>query len=415
MVDYVRSVVAGIVFLSVLILSINSYRALILYGNKAKQKSRSFSSQDNVRQEPLNDTYKAQHEVMLDTYEALPNEPLGETYKPHHTVPLSETYEPHPLEHKVMETLNHFNPDDDTNATSLEVLTETLVSSLQVGTSFPSDATTSSPKQERPKGTAPISLLIPCSEKDVDKLPQLFESIRNQTMFPNETILALSVKNNSLKLLPITNIDTGALPNVRAFLRGGLHLAGDNRAFLLGEAFHETVSFFDCDDYMHPQRIEIVSRAFESNPDLEAALHTFVQYSGSNWNNSTKAKFLSTNYPEEAISGWRVPWSYDYLWNKRQIKNYGGGIPWVADDARTEPNHTPIRSKHWWFPLNITLEPRLNGRVHNAWISGRKSSLAEVPYPNVPRGQDSLFNWRLMKSHHNFTILDFKLGAYLRK
>jgi len=412
MVDYVRLVVAGIILLSVLILSINSYYAMHLYGNKADNIRPSFRSQDDVPRGPLEDIYKAPNEVPLNAHEALPNEPLGDTYEPHPKVPLSEAYQPHPLEHKVVETLNHFHPDVDSNQTSLEMVAKSLVSSLQVDGRASGD-TTSSPKGERRKQAAPISLLIPCSEKHVSKLPQLFESIRNQTMFPNETILALSVKDDSLQMLPIDNINSDALPNVRVFLRGGLHMAGDNRAFLLGEAFHETVSFFDCDDYMHPQRIEIVSRAFEANPDLEAALHTFSFYQGPNWNESTKAKFLSTNYPESNISAWRVPWPYEYLWNQRPIKDYGGGVPWVADDATTEPNHTPGIKHHWWFPINMTLSPRLKGSAHNGWVSGRKSSLAQVPYPDVPRGQDSLFNWRLMKTHHNFTIIDFRLGAYV--
>jgi len=401
MVDFVRLVVAGIILLSVFILSINTYHALVLYGYKADhQKPRAFRSQGN---EPLDDIYKAEQEVLLDVYEARPNETLP------------DMYEPHPLEHKLVETQNRFHPDEDSNATSLEGLAELLVSSLQVegSTEFPSAVTTPSPKQEGPKQTAPISLLIPCSEKHVRKLPRLFESIKNQSVFPNETILALSVRNDSLEMLPLGSIDSDVLPNVRVFLRGGLHLAGDNRAFLLGEAFHETVSFFDCDDYMHPQRIEILSRAFQANPDIEAALHTFNFYSGPNWNESTKEKFVSTHYPEKSINAWRVPWPYDYLWNQRPIKDFRDGIPWVADDERTEPNHTPGIKHHWWFPINMTLKPRLNGSAHNGWISGRKSSLLQVPYPDVARGQDSLFNWRLMKTHHNFTIIDFRLGAYV--
>jgi len=167
-----------------------------------------------------------------------------------------------------------------------------------------------------------------------------------------------------------------------------------------------------------PNGLRFLDRTLERNPDIEVLVHGFVFSYSNEWTDAKKDAFTSTHYGKEQIDSWEKPWSFEHLWNQSIVANFSGsGGKWVIGDPTLEPNH--IQNKgvsartHWWFPINMTLSPPIRRSAHNGWVTGRKKSLQSVPYPDVKRGQDSLFNWRLLKSHHNFTFLDFQLGAYI--
>lgn len=152
-----------------------------------------------------------------------------------------------------------------------------------------------------------MTLVIPCHSGDWSKLPLVIESVSAQTVMPDETIVVLS-RSENLPLEPSFDNSTAALrrkvvrtdgtinvsvlglghfprraeiaaaqvlantqpleisidriPNFKHFLRDGLFYAGANRVFGAAQAADnaEVISFFDCDDYQHPQRTEFLAK-----------------------------------------------------------------------------------------------------------------------------------------------------------
>lgn len=156
--------------------------------------------------------------------------------------------------------------------------------------------------------SAPISLVVPCHSSDFKYLALLLESIANQTVLPVETILVMTVGESESNGTYLFSLDFGSvgegslrrlrtakiarrrassdalialeyilntrmpveasianIPKLQVFLRSGVHYAGDNRLYGANMSSNETeiVSFFDCDDYLHPQRTEILSKVGE--------------------------------------------------------------------------------------------------------------------------------------------------------
>src|SRR5699024_9796251 len=56
------------------------------------------------------------------------------------------------------------------------------------------------------------------------------------------------------RVLPSVRQALDVIPNTKVFVRSGVHYAGDNRMYGATRSREDTqlVSFFDCDDYMHP-------------------------------------------------------------------------------------------------------------------------------------------------------------------
>eukprot|EP00923_Selenidium_pygospionis_P033981 GHVN01059459.1.p1 GENE.GHVN01059459.1~~GHVN01059459.1.p1 ORF type:complete len:550 (-),score=57.99 GHVN01059459.1:40-1689(-) len=266
------------------------------------------------------------------------------------------------------------------------------------------------------KEVANVSLLIPCSEHHFGRLGDLMESIANQSVQPLETIVALSIRDKSDKQLDIHKLAQASIEMPTSFkvhVRGGQHFAGSNREFLLKNSRAEVVTFFDCDDMMHPQRIEVIDTVFRNNPDLEATLHGYQFYSRKNWNTTEKNKMLTHKIPRKEIEGWTPTWPYERLWSAPPITRLYNNMTWDVKNHDTEPpNHLPQLSSHWFFPVGMGL--KLKCAPHNGWISIRRSVALEVPYPTtLRRGQDAIYNWRLLKSNKNFSSLPWRLGAYV--
>lgn len=151
----------------------------------------------------------------------------------------------------------------------------------------------------------PLTMVIPCHSEDFRVLPMVLHSLAAQTVKPFETILVLSFppsasngtlftifngdslqmkdeffddwaaskswdKAEKLKvehklrsiLQGLTNMSESMahIPNLKIFIRSGKYFAGHNRIFGADQASNssEVISFFDCDDYLHPERTEII-------------------------------------------------------------------------------------------------------------------------------------------------------------
>eukprot|EP01053_Blabericola_migrator_P001331 Blabericola_migrator_1__1330@NODE_1345_length_4757_cov_239_576333_g902_i0_p3_GENE_NODE_1345_length_4757_cov_239_576333_g902_i0NODE_1345_length_4757_cov_239_576333_g902_i0_p3_ORF_typecomplete_len243_score26_70Glycos_transf_2/PF00535_26/86Glycos_transf_2/PF00535_26/1_2_NODE_1345_length_4757_cov_239_576333_g902_i039384666 len=159
------------------------------------------------------------------------------------------------------------------------------------------------------EGVAPLSLVIPCQSEDFIYIPMLLESLANQTVAPKSTHLILNIPPQAANgsVLPLlsdfdfargtwthemlddlivtqqrnhpnrtanaaeakayllaTRIPVGVslqkIHNLTIHVRSGVHYAGDNRMYganmtlLADDSDDALIGFFDCDDYLHPQR-----------------------------------------------------------------------------------------------------------------------------------------------------------------
>lgn len=270
---------------------------------------------------------------------------------------------------------------------------------------------------QSPKPTSAISLLIPCSEKHFYRLSDVMESIQFQTYQPHETIIAFSIEDKHDKQLGIKDIAKASMNMPDSFqvhLRGGQHYAGSNREFLAKQATGDVVSYFDCDDMMHPRRIEVLHKIFTANPDLDAALHCYDFYQRKNWNVTEKMKKMDAVINMTAVDNWKPLWPYEKLAQTTPFTKLWGNKTWNINDRESEPpNYLPNVKEHWFFPLNMGLRG-FGCSPHNGWLTLRRRVALDVPYPKeLRRGQDAVYNWRVIKSKKNFGFLPYRLGTYV--
>lgn len=258
-----------------------------------------------------------------------------------------------------------------------------------------------------------MSLLIPCVGKHFDRIHTLIESIKNQTVMPSETIIVLSMNQDTNHTLTVDDFKYTDIPNLKIHMRGLNQTAGHNRHFLINNSKHSLVSFFDCDDFLHPQRTEILDAIFKKRPELDALVHAFKKFNYKNWEEYAKYDFLSHTYTDEEINNWDLPFPYEKYWNARAVIKQYNGLEWDIKNPESEPNYP--QKEGWFFPKDMDLQPGLRHQSHNGWVTLRRSVATSVPYPSLKRGQDSVFNWRLMKLHKNWTPSSFVLGAYLAR
>ncbi len=114
-----------------------------------------------------------------------------------------------------------------------------------------------------------IGIAIPCYNKHLHKLKDLFDSIERQTMKPTKVIVSSSstkdeelpiFENYSFQFMIIT---TAEKKN-----------AAQNRNIAASHLQTDIISFIDADDTMHYQRLEIIYKCFTST-NCKFLLHSF--------------------------------------------------------------------------------------------------------------------------------------------
>eukprot|EP01056_Protomagalhaensia_sp_Gyna25_P005122 Protomagalhaensia_sp_Gyna_25__5121@NODE_593_length_3046_cov_78_792484_g460_i0_p1_GENE_NODE_593_length_3046_cov_78_792484_g460_i0NODE_593_length_3046_cov_78_792484_g460_i0_p1_ORF_typecomplete_len365_score46_14Glyco_tranf_2_3/PF13641_6/0_0029Glycos_transf_2/PF00535_26/1_2e03Glycos_transf_2/PF00535_26/0_01_NODE_593_length_3046_cov_78_792484_g460_i04541548 len=301
---------------------------------------------------------------------------------------------------------------------------------------------------------APFSLVVPCQAEDFYLLPLFLESLANQTIVPQSTHLVLNLppsRSGGAKLALLDDQDDEAwlhsllvqrddklqgpsanksLPetidsvlksrapagvslrkvhNLTLHMRAGKHYAGDNRMYGANVSKADgtdIVSFFDCDDYLHPRRTEYVWKTFQMHPELEALIHGFQLIPISQWEEKFPRFLADKDYMPGNES---FPWSYEQIHKGLPVKDF-------ANEIKGEPRQ--VKNSMWFFPRNMNLpkHPPYSSFGHNGWLTVKRETLESVPYPvDMARGQDSLYNWRLIREMRNFNVLPLPLAAYIRQ
>lgn len=113
-----------------------------------------------------------------------------------------------------------------------------------------------------------IGVAICCYHKHLDVLPRLLASIERQTVLPASVVVSCSSTTSVLQWE-----QTYSFPLV-------IHTHAEHRGPSFNRNFAarqlqnvDIISFIDADDEIHPQRLELIARAFLMFPDTMLVLH----------------------------------------------------------------------------------------------------------------------------------------------
>lgn len=213
-----------------------------------------------------------------------------------------------------------------------------------------------------------IGLAIPSCKSYIQPLENLLENISKQTIIPDEISISISEVEEwypqndfglNLIITPIREIRDGAENRNTA----GLKLSTD------------LISFFDCDDFMHPQRTEFILESFIEN-NIVALVHEFD---------------ISENVPWKEKQ-WSPSDFMSHLYDKKDLE---------LDIIKfINPNHL--------YPVN----EQVNKNYHNAHVTVRKEIFEEIKYQEGKWGADSLFNREIVEKGLSISMLNNKLSYY---
>jgi glycosyltransferase involved in cell wall biosynthesis len=154
-----------------------------------------------------------------------------------------------------------------------------------------------------------IGVAIPCYKYHIPKLKRCLDSIETQTVKPDMVVVSCS--SASQEDIPKYNY---SYP-LRILVHKERKNAGQNRNIAATALDTDIVSFFDCDDEMHPQRIEALKDAFEQHPGLDIVLHQYWMDDEVNQPFQHYAKFaVQSNCLLRSPTGCAV---YKHNWSER--------------------------------------------------------------------------------------------------
>jgi glycosyltransferase involved in cell wall biosynthesis len=104
-----------------------------------------------------------------------------------------------------------------------------------------------------------IGVAIPCYKGHIDSLHHLLDSIEHQTRLPDRVVISCS----SCEPSDIPSSYYEYSYPVEIYTHSDVKNAAQNRNIALSYLTTDIVSFFDADDIMHPQRLQVVERCFE--------------------------------------------------------------------------------------------------------------------------------------------------------
>lgn len=118
-----------------------------------------------------------------------------------------------------------------------------------------------------------IGVAIPCYYGHINSLKLLLDSIEIQTRKPDLVVISCSSSND--KDIPYKQ-ENYSFPFI-IYTHIEKMNAAQNRNFAARHLDTDIISFIDADDQMHPQRIEIIEKAFKEN-DIVLFLHSFTMH-----------------------------------------------------------------------------------------------------------------------------------------
>ena len=118
-----------------------------------------------------------------------------------------------------------------------------------------------------------IGLAIPSSYKHLQKVIQLLPSLEQQTRRPDEVVVSMSSCPEHFQL----DINPLSFP-VKVLTTSEKQTAGKNRNLAASHLTTDSISFFDADDVMHPQRFQALEEAFNKGAGADIVLHNYNRF-----------------------------------------------------------------------------------------------------------------------------------------
>jgi len=212
-----------------------------------------------------------------------------------------------------------------------------------------------------------FGLAIPCYINHLHHLDKLFENISKQTIIPDEISVSISeVEDYKIKNDYGLNISVITTPRKC----GG----AENRNIAVSNLNTDIVSYFDCDDLMHPRRTEFLREAFLKG--AKVVVHNF------DISENTSFKNFRLN-------------TYDFLKSEENINLHLDIIDTI------NPNHLYPVDKD-----NIVCYANGHVTVIKSITENFQNNINH-PFP------DSLFNRELVENGYKITWLDNHLSYYM--
>lgn len=237
-----------------------------------------------------------------------------------------------------------------------------------------------------------ISLLVPCVADHVKWFKNFYMSLLAQTVLPAEFAVSFAMNEENageafpdiLSLLP--------LPEAKFYMRGGIHYPADQRTYLAEQSEQPILTYFDCDDYMHPQRLEFLTKAFGNNPDIDYLLHGCIRSneSISDIPISEIKNFADNPFTTAKMDSWKSPLSKEKIENiyKRTDK-----IININDLLRSKKI---IEKEYLW---------------NDGYMSLKKFVFDALGFPEGV-GEDVLFTNKVIRSGFKLAGIDEPLAFY---
>jgi glycosyltransferase involved in cell wall biosynthesis len=123
-----------------------------------------------------------------------------------------------------------------------------------------------------------IGVAIPCYKYHLDKLKRCLDSIEGQEVKPDFVVVSSSSCEQSD--VPKEYLDGHYSYPLKILTFRNRQNAAENRNIAAALCKFEGcthISFFDCDDEMHPQRIQAIRFAISTQPETDIILHSFLE------------------------------------------------------------------------------------------------------------------------------------------
>lgn len=115
-----------------------------------------------------------------------------------------------------------------------------------------------------------IGVAIPCFDKHIPQCIKLLQSLQEQTRRPDMVAVSCSSYTQNDFVIPACSFP------IKVFVTDQKQNASTNRNRAARELDTDIICFFDADDDMHPQRLEIIGYAFESQK-TDIFMHSYYQ------------------------------------------------------------------------------------------------------------------------------------------